>query len=76
MRRGGIGHSLKSEKSYGKINRLNFMAEVFKTDVSHVKTGSAKGHLLHFSVPKQSKTPEVKIKKYLEKIPQGKGLDD
>ena len=35
-----MGHSPKSGKSYGKINKLNFMVEVFKTNVQ--KIGEAK----------------------------------
>ena len=38
--------------------------------------GRQRGYLLHFSQPKQAKTRESRIEKYLEKILDGKGLDD
>ena len=38
--------------------------------------GRQRGYLLYFSSPKQSKTREARIEKYVEKILQGKGLDD
>ena len=38
--------------------------------------GRQRGYLLYFSQPKQSKTREARIKKYLGKILNGQGLDD
>ena len=38
--------------------------------------GRQRAYLLHFSAPKQAKTREARIEKYLEKILSGKGLDD
>ncbi|MEI6127969.1 MAG: YdeI/OmpD-associated family protein, partial [Pseudomonadota bacterium] len=38
--------------------------------------GRQRGYLLYFSAPKQSKTREVRIEKYLQKILDAKGLDD
>ncbi len=38
--------------------------------------GRQRGYLLYFSTPKQSKTREARIEKYLQKIIDGKGLDD
>lgn len=38
--------------------------------------GRQRGYLLYFSQPKQSKTREARIEKYLDKILNGKGLDD
>lgn len=38
--------------------------------------GRQKGYLLYFSAAKQSKTRESRIDKYMQKILDGKGLDD
>lgn len=38
--------------------------------------GRQRGYLLYFSAPKQAKTREARIEKYLQQILNGKGLDD
>lgn len=38
--------------------------------------GRQRAYIFHFSQPKQSKTREARVEKYLEKIMTGKGLDD
>ena len=38
--------------------------------------GRQRGYILHFSSAKQSKTRESRIEKYMEKILDGKGLED
>ena len=38
--------------------------------------GRQRGYLLFFSAPKQAKTREARIEKYLQQILNGKGLDD
>ena len=38
--------------------------------------GRQRAYLLHFSAPKQSKTRESRIEKWLQQILDGKGLDD
>lgn len=38
--------------------------------------GRQRGYLLHFSGAKQSKTREARIEKHIDRIMQGKGLDD
>ena len=62
------------------------MPEEFKTvleDMPELNTafnaltpGRQKGYLLYFSAPKQVKTRETRIEKYIEQILKGKGLDD
>ena len=56
-------------------NVLEDMHEL-KTAFYALTPGRQRGYLLHFSAPKQSKTREARIEKCLEKILQGKGLDD
>jgi uncharacterized protein YdeI (YjbR/CyaY-like superfamily) len=38
--------------------------------------GRQRAYLLHFSAPKQSKTREARVEKYIPHILKGKGLDD
>lgn len=38
--------------------------------------GRQRAYLLHFSQPKQSKTRQARVEKYIQKILDGKGLDD
>ena len=38
--------------------------------------GRQRGYLLYFSAPKQTKTKEARIEKYLQQILDGKGLND
>jgi len=38
--------------------------------------GRQRAYILHFSAPKQSKTPEVRVEKYIPQILGGKGLND
>jgi uncharacterized protein YdeI (YjbR/CyaY-like superfamily) len=38
--------------------------------------GRQRGYILYFSAPKQSKTRDSRIEKYMEKILLGKGIDD
>jgi uncharacterized protein YdeI (YjbR/CyaY-like superfamily) len=55
--------------------RLDEMPELKKA--FHALTpGRQRGYLLHFSVPKQSKTREARVEKSILEILDGKGLDD
>jgi uncharacterized protein YdeI (YjbR/CyaY-like superfamily) len=47
-----------------------------KTAFEALTPGRQKGYLLHFSQPKQSKTREARVEKYIPQILDGKGLDD
>jgi uncharacterized protein YdeI (YjbR/CyaY-like superfamily) len=54
---------------------LDDMLELQKSFQS-LTPGRQRGYLLYFSAPKQAKTRESRIEKYLQKILDGKGLDD
>lgn len=54
---------------------LNDMPELKKAFYT-LTPGRQRGYLLFFSTAKQSKTRESRIEKYLDKILDGKGLDD
>ena len=47
-----------------------------KTAFEALSPGRQRGYLLHFSAPKQSKTREARVEKYIPQILSGKGLDD
>ncbi|MEI3797151.1 MULTISPECIES: YdeI/OmpD-associated family protein [unclassified Chitinophaga] len=47
-----------------------------KTAFYELTPGRQRGYLLYFSAPKQSKTRESRVEKYIEQILDGRGLDD
>lgn len=47
-----------------------------KTAFEALTPGRQRGYLLHFSAPKQAKTREARVEKYLPQILNGKGLHD
>ena len=47
-----------------------------KTAFATLTPGRQRGYLFYFSQPKQSKTREARIEKYIPKILNGKGVDD
>jgi uncharacterized protein YdeI (YjbR/CyaY-like superfamily) len=48
----------------------------FKTAFETLTPGRQRAYILYFSAPKQSKTKESRIEKYMPKILNGKGLND
>ena len=56
-------------------NELNENSEL-KTAFEALTPGRQRGYLLYFSAPKQSKTRESRVKKYIKQIIDGKGLTD
>ena len=79
LEKNGVKPELKSTKEY-KIPEefqlvLKDMPEV-KTAFENLTPGRQRGYLLYFSAPKQAKTRKARIEKQLQKILQGKGLDD
>jgi uncharacterized protein YdeI (YjbR/CyaY-like superfamily) len=47
-----------------------------KTAFEALTPGRQRAYLLYFSTPKQSKTRESRVEKYIKQILKGKGLDD
>ena len=47
-----------------------------KTAFAALTPGRQRGYILYFSTPKQSKTRESRVEKYLQHILNGKGLND
>ena len=87
---GFIEAAVQLEKSGAKVElketREFSMAEEFKHKLDAIPAlkkafealtpGRQRGYLLHFSQPKQSKTREARVEKYMPWILDGKGLND
>lgn len=56
-------------------NKLD-KSPALKTAFKALTPGRQQGYLLHFAAPKQSKTRESRVKKYMQQILDGKGLND
>ena len=73
------------EVTYKKITEFKIPEELqkkldqipaLKTAFHALTPGRQRGYLLYFSAPKQSKTRESRVEKYMPQILNGKGLDD
>jgi len=60
------------EEFQSKLDKI----PALKTAFEALTPGRQRGYLLHFSAPKQSKTREARVEKYIPQILTGKGLDD
>ncbi len=79
LNKAGIKVELKKTTEYQVTEEfqvvLDEMPEL-KTAFEALTPGRQKGYLLYFSSPKQVKTREARIEKYIPKILEGKGLED
>ena len=55
-----------------KLNKNKALKKAFDA----LTPGRQRAYLFYFSQPKQSKTREARIEKYMQQILEGKGLDD
>lgn len=60
------------EEFQKKLNKNPALKTAFK----ELTPGRQRGYILYFSQPKQSKTRESRVEKYMKQILKGKGLDD
>jgi uncharacterized protein YdeI (YjbR/CyaY-like superfamily) len=60
------------EEFQSKLDRI----PALKTAFEALTPGRQRAYLFHFSQPKQSKTREARVEKYIPQILSGKGLDD
>jgi uncharacterized protein YdeI (YjbR/CyaY-like superfamily) len=60
------------EEFQNKLDKI----PALKTAFAALTPGRQRGYLYYFSQPKQSKTREARIEKYMQQIFNGKGLDD
>lgn len=79
VEKAGLKVELKKTKEYTipeefqkKLDENPYLKKGFKA----LTPGRQRGYLLYFSQPKQSKTRESRIEKYLKQILNGKGLND
>ncbi|MDB5129718.1 YdeI family protein [Mucilaginibacter sp.] len=61
-----------AEEFQYKLDRI----PALKTAFEALTPGRQRAYLLHFSAPKQSKTREARVEKYMPQILGGKGLND
>ena len=75
----GLKVSFKKTKEFSSPeefqNKLD-KTPALKTAFNALTPGRQRAYLLYFSAPKQSKTRESRIEKYMKQILSGKGLDD
>ena len=79
VEKAGLKVNLKKTKEFIVPEEFqNRLAEVpgLKTAFAALTPGRQRAYLLHFSSPKQSKTRESRVEKCLQKILNGKGLND
>jgi uncharacterized protein YdeI (YjbR/CyaY-like superfamily) len=79
VEKAGLKVVLKKTKDFAipsefqsKLNQVPALKIAFEA----LTPGRQRGYLFHFSQPKQSKTREARVEKYIPKILSGKGLDD
>jgi len=61
-----------AEEFQSKLDQI----PALKTAFESLTPGRQKGYHLYFTAPKQSKTREARVEKYMPQIMNGKGLDD
>ncbi len=79
IEKSGLKVELKKTEEYDvpvefedKLNAMPALKKAFEK----LTPGRRRAYLLFFSAPKQSKTREARIEKYIPQIMQGKGLND
>jgi len=60
------------EEFQKKLNKIHALKTAFKA----LTPGRQRAYIFYFSQPKQSKTRESRVEKYMKQILNGKGLDD
>lgn len=79
IEKAGLKVVLKTTAEYNIPEEFQIVLEEMpelKTAFYKLTPGRQKAYLLYFSAAKQAKTREARIEKYIEKILDGKGLDD
>lgn len=75
----GVKVALKKTKEYAIPEEFQQQLDkkpALKKAFYELTPGRQRGYLLYFSAPKQSKTRESRVEKYMSQILDGKGLDD
>ena len=73
-----IYEAIEVEKAGLKVEFKKRLDELpaLKTAFNALTPGRQRAYNLYFSAPKQSKTREARVEKYMQQIIEGKGLDD
>jgi uncharacterized protein YdeI (YjbR/CyaY-like superfamily) len=75
----GLKVELKTTADYHVPAEFQYKLDripALKTAFESLTPGRQRGYLYYFSQPKQSKTREARVEKYIPQILDGKGLDD
>ena len=79
VEKAGLKVDLKKTIEYNIPEELKFKfieTSDFKVAFEALTPGRQRAYILYFSQPKQSKTRESRIEKYMQQILNGKGLND
>jgi len=79
VEKAGLEVSFKKQAEYTIPDELQHKFEEIpplKATFEALTPGRQRGYMLYFSAPKQAKTRELRVDKYIEKILLGKGLND
>ncbi|MDR7314244.1 YdeI family protein [Brevibacillus nitrificans] len=79
VEKAGLELSLKKNADYTVPEELQSKFEempALKAAFEELTPGRQRAYLLHFSQPKQAKTREARVEKYVQQILDGKGLND
>ena len=79
VEKAGLKVELKTTADYEVPEEFQYKLDhipALKTAFEALTPGRQRGYLYYFSQPKQSKTREARVEKYIPKILGGKGVDD
>ena len=79
VEKAGLKAELKTTAEYHVPAEFQYKLDhipALKTAFEALTPGRQRGYLYYFSQPKQSKTREARVEKYIPQILAGKGLDD
>jgi uncharacterized protein YdeI (YjbR/CyaY-like superfamily) len=79
VEKAGLKVNLKKTEEFTMPQEFQYKLDkipALKTAFEALTPGRQRAYLLHFSSPKQSKTRESRIEKYIPQILDGKGLND
>ena len=79
VEKAGMVVSFKKHTEYNIPDELQHKFDdipALKTAFEALTPGRQRAYMLHFSQPKQSKTREARVEKFIPQILNGKGLDD
>lgn len=75
----GLKVELKKTEEFPVAEEFKYKLDripALKTAFEALTPGRQRAYMLHFSAPKQSKTREARVEKYIPQILSGKGLND